>query len=326
MTKTVVIYHYYEKDSTYKENLLHFFSFGYSKKIDYLIVIAGEHSVNLPAAENISYIFTENLNNDFGGYCHAINNVLDISKYDFFFFINSSVRGPFLTARDKKEWTEYFIEQLQPDTGIVGSTINILPSSSPCAIGYAEKYGHSTNYAHVQTTSYLLPRKTLLHLMKEGFYNSTGIPNKEDAIRDYEVRLSQLIKDRGWNLKSLLPEYNNLDYRLAHVDINPTSDHGDPCFKDGYFGRTTHPNEIIFIKTNREIYPLAYLDRLAYSLFSLKANKKQLLNSSDLNDYRAKINLVQLSKEHLSYVPLKQAYSALIKETSRRIRGKGPKK
>lgn len=326
MTKKVVIYHYYEKDCAYKENLLHFLSFGYSTAIDYLIVIAGKHSVHLPTAENISYIFTENLNNDFGGYCHTINNVLDITKYDFFFFINSSVRGPFLTARDTKEWTEYYIEQLQPDTGIVGSTINILPPSSPCAISYAEKYGQTVNYSHAQTTSYLLPKKTLLSLIKAGFYNSTGIPDKEDAIRDYEVRLSQLIKDQGWNLRSLLPEYNTLDYRLAHEDINPTSDHGDPCFKDSYFGRTAHPNEIIFIKTNREIYPLAYFDRLTYSLFSSKLHQSQLLNSSDLDAYRAKVNLVRLSKEHLSYVPLKQAYSALINQTSRRIRGKTPKK
>jgi hypothetical protein len=326
MTKTVVIYHYYEKDSSYRDNLLHFLSFGYSKSIDYLIVIAGKHSINLPTAENISYIFTENLNNDFGGYCHAINNVLKTSKYDFFFFINSSVRGPFLTARDKKEWTEYFIEQLQLDTGIVGSTINILSPSSPCAIGYAEKYSHSINYSHVQTTSYLLPKKTLLHLMKEGFYNSTGILDKENAIRDYEVRLSQLIKDQGWNLRSLLPEYNNLDYRIAHEDINPTSDHGDPCFKDSYFGRTAHPNEIIFIKTNRAIYPVAYFDRLAYSLFSLSSQKDQLLNTGDLDEYRARVNLVRFSKEHLSHVPLAKAYTSLIKQASRHIRGRGPKK
>jgi hypothetical protein len=325
MSKTVVLYHYYEKDHSYKDNLLHFLSFGYSKTIDYVVIVAGKHSLNLPTAENISYVFTENLNNDFGGYCYAINNVLDTSKYEYFFFINSSVRGPFLTARDNKIWTQYFIEQIQPDTGIVSSTINILPQSAVCAISYAEKYGQSINHSHAQTTSYLLPKKTLLYLIGEGFYNSNGILDKEDAIRDYEVRLSQLIKDQGWNLRALLPEYNTLNYRIAHEDINPTSDHGDPCFKDSYFGRTIHPNEIVFIKTNREIYPLAYFDRLAYSLFSLELSVDQLLKSSDLDAYRARIYLVRLSKEHLSHIPLAKAYGALIKQTSRRIRGKSQK-
>jgi len=324
MTKTAVIYHYYEKDSSYKDNLLHFLSFGYSKAIDYFIVIAGSHSIDLPTAENISYASTENLNNDFGGYCHAINKMIDISKYDFFFFINSSIRGPFLTTRSKKGWTEYFIEQIQPDIGIVGSTINILPPSSTCAISYAEKYGQSVNYSHVQTTSYLLPKQTLLCLIKEGFYNSTGIPIKEDAIRDYELRLSQLIKSWGWNLKCLLPEYNNIDYRITHEDINPTSEHGDPCFKDSYFGRTIHPSEIIFTKTNREMYSLAYFDRLAYSLYSVSQSEDQLLNNSDLDEYYKKISLVQFSTDRLSYVPLGKAFKALIKQISRSLRGRSP--
>jgi len=322
MPKTVVLYHYFEKDNSYKDNLLHFLSFGYSKTIDYVVIIAGKHSLHLPSADNISYVFTKNLNNDFGGYCHAINNVLDISEYEYFFFINSSIRGPFLTARDNKAWIEYFIEQLQPDIGIVGSTINILPPSASCAISYTEKYGQSVNYSHVQTSSYLLPKQTLLYLINEGFYGSSGILDKEDAIRDYEVRLSQLITRRGWNLKSLLPEYNNIDYRIPHIDINPTSDHGDPCFKDCYFGRSIHPNEIIFIKTNREIYPLAYYDRLTYSLFSLERSRNELGESIDLESYHARMNLVGRYKENVSYIPLGRALKALWKQITRAIKGK----
>lgn len=219
MQKSLVIYHYYEKDSSYRDNFLHFLTFGYSGECDYIVVIAGQHTLDLPSAENILYVFTENLGNDFGGYCHVINSVIDVNKYEFFFFINSSVRGPFLTARDKKFWIEYFIEQLEPDVGIVGSTINILPLSSPCAISYSEKYGEIKNCSHVQSTSYLLPKKTLLHLIDKRFFSSSGMPDKEDAIRDYEVKLSQLIKEWGWNLKSLLPEYNEIDYQIGRAHV-----------------------------------------------------------------------------------------------------------
>lgn len=322
MKKTLVIYHYYQKDISYRDNFLHFLTFGYSKECDYIVALAGPHTLDLPSAENISYIFTENLGNDFGGYCHVINSVIDINKYEFFFFINSSVRGPFLTALDHNLWTEYFIEQLKPDVGIVGATINILPMTSPCSISYSEKYGHAENHSHIQSTSYLLPRRSLLYLVENGFFHSPGIPDKEDAIRDYEVRLSQLIKERGWNLKSLLPEYNQIDYRIPHIDINPTSDQGDPCFKDGYFGRTIHPNEIIFIKTNRNIYDLSYLDRLACSMLASRDLTKEDLKCTSLDAYRSRINLAKTSKIRLSFIPLNKAYLLLLKRIIRRIRGK----
>lgn len=322
MLKTLVIYHYYEKDDSYRDNFLHFLTFGYSIEIDYAVVVAGNCTVDLPSAKNISYVFTENLNNDYGGYCYAINNTIDISKYQFFFFINSSVRGPFLTSRDKKLWTEYFIEQLEADTGIVGSTINILPPNSPASKSYVETYGGELNCSHVQTTSYLLPKNSLLHLINEGFYSSSGIPDKEDAIRDYELRLSQILKSNNWNLRSLLPEYNKIDYRLPHDDINPTSENGDPCFKDAYYGRTIHPNEIIFIKTNREIYPLTYFDRLTYSLFSLVQSNGQVLRGQSLTEYSERVNLVVSSKARISYVPLLKAYKALLKKTIYKIKGK----
>ena len=322
MLKTLVIYHYYEKDNSYKDNFLHFFTFGYSIEIDYVVVVAGKHTVDLPSAENISYVFTDNLNNDYGGYCYAINNAIDISKYQFFFFINSSVRGPFLTSRDKKLWTEFFIEQLEPDTGIVGSTINILSPNSPTSKDYLETYGGKLNCSHVQTTSYLLPKNSLLHLINEGFFSSSGILDKEEAIRDYELRLSQILKSNGLNLRSLLPEYNKIDYRLPHSDINPTSENGDACFKDAYYGRTIHPNEIIFIKTNREIYPLAYFDKLTYSLFALEQSNGQALSNQSLRGYRDRVNLVAFSKVRISYVPLLKAYKILIKKTIYRIKGK----
>jgi hypothetical protein len=43
---------------------------------------------------------------------------------------------------------------------------------------------------------------------------------------------------------------------------------GDANFRYCYFGRSAHPFEILFVKTNREIFTEAYLDRLAYSQFA----------------------------------------------------------
>jgi hypothetical protein len=46
--KTLVIYHYFEKDLAYIENFFHFLRFGYSSANDYIVVIYGEHSISLP--------------------------------------------------------------------------------------------------------------------------------------------------------------------------------------------------------------------------------------------------------------------------------------
>ena len=276
MSKSLIIYHYFEKDTSYRDNFLHFLAYGYSRDNDYIFIISGPHTLDLPIAENISYLFAENHNNDFGGYCNLfnINNGVNILKYDFFFFVNSSVRGPFLMFREHKYWTEYFIEQLDPEVGIVGSTINILSSSSPYSEAYFKKYGGSGLYSHVQTTSYLLPRKSLLFLIDQGFYALQGVLSKDEVILEYELKLSQLLKERGWNLKSLLPEYNQIDFRKKHFDVNPTSIYGDLHNNSSYFGRTVHPYEVIFIKTNRGLYSEAYLDRLTYSIsHSTQLNK-----------------------------------------------------
>ena len=92
--KTLVVYHYYERDDRYIKNFLHFMLFGYSKEYHYLMVIAGICSVELPNLSNFRVIYTENKNSDYGGYAAAINqNSALIDEFDYFIFINSSVRA-----------------------------------------------------------------------------------------------------------------------------------------------------------------------------------------------------------------------------------------
>lgn len=55
----------------------------------------------------------------------------------------------------------------------------------------------------------------------------------------------------GWNICGILPEYQNIDFRI--LDINTTGLDHDPVFPNSCFGRTVHPYECIFIKTNRDI-------------------------------------------------------------------------
>ena len=58
--KALVIYHYYEKDQSYIDNFSHFLRFGYDVDLSYLIIVAGEHTIDFPALDNIQYLFTKN--------------------------------------------------------------------------------------------------------------------------------------------------------------------------------------------------------------------------------------------------------------------------
>jgi hypothetical protein len=287
---TLVIYHFFEKDKSYIENFLHFLIFGYMEENDHLVVVAGTPTIDLPHLKKLTYVFTENRNNDYGGYCEAISIFpTRILGYKFVFFINSSVRGPFLPAFQYRSWTDVFKEKLHADARLVGSTINILSAKSPTSTRYKAKYGGREPFSHVQTMAYAMPQETLNYLHGQGFYVKKPLLTKQEVIEEYELRLSQLILANGWNIASLLPEYDAIDFRKHHADVNPTSRSGDPCFENAYFGRSAHPFELVFIKTNRNIFNIKYLERLSCSAICRNGISKELESNELVMSYVNKL-------------------------------------
>ena len=309
--KILVLYHYFEKDLSYRDNLCHFLAFAINPNVDYVVVISGPHSVELPDLSNIQYVFTESKRSDFGGYAHVINEGLNIAPYEYIFFINSSVRGPFTAPHQKQSWLEIFLEQLQSngdDVGIVGSTICTLDSNFRHSIHYQERFGGSPPFSHVQTMVYGLPSAVLKRLIASGFYQEDRDKTKTLAIENYEIHLSQLILQQGKNLRCLLPEFNQVDYRLPHSNINPTSTIGDPNEVLGYFGRSVHPYEVLFVKTNRHLYTEEYLARLAYSMQIASGSSRPmaLRENAAVQNYLAHIKALALSSNSVcdfGYLP-----------------------
>ena len=303
--KILTIYHYFEKDHIYVKNFFHFLRFGYSPNVDYVVVIAGNYTISLPQLENLTYLFTENKNNDYGGYSIAVKKIANIADYDFVFFINSSVRGPYIPSYITENWTSFFIKHLSNEVGLVGVAINILPKQDSLSEFYKEKYGGEGHFSHIQSTAYGMHQKTLQHLIGIGFYDSNSCLSKDEVIRDYEIRLSQEIISAGWNIKCLLSEYNLIDYRQPHCDVNPTASKGDPCCSFAYFGRTPHPFELVFIKTNRSMFTECYLDRLSYSaLVSSSASDSVRLNPS-FAQYEQILSCATSSKAQIAFIPPK---------------------
>ena len=264
-SSTVVVYHYFERDLTYKNNLIYFLSVGILKEVDYFILISGDCTVALPDLPNVSYIKTENWNNDFGGYIKFFQ-VAPIDNYEFFVFINSSVRGPFLPSYSDSHWVNAFTDRLRGDVHLVGASINILPESATHTRRFSAIYGYEPPFVHAQTTAYALSAAAVRYLIEIGFYGVERTLTKKEVIVHYELRLSQEIIRHGWNIGSFLPGYEGLNYReLSMTYPNVSSRNGDVLFEGAFYGRTLSPTEAMFVKVNRNMISEADLNSCTFT-------------------------------------------------------------
>ena len=307
--KTCVLYHYYEASPEYKDNFLHFMLFGDIEDVDFYIVISGDHTLDLPIKSNFFYFFTNNINHDYGGYSSIFNSdQIIIDNYDYYLFINSSVRGPFYPSYFNQDWTSIFISKLNNEVKIVGSSINILNENGPIGEAYKNKYLSNGPFSHVQTMAFCLHVDTLRFLINNDFFSINEPMSKLDLIINYEILLSQIIIQSGGNISCLLEEYNDIDYRKKHIDINPHSHNGDAIFEGAYFGRTPHPFEVLFIKTNRNLYSSQFLNKLSGSLLH-----KTTIHSSTCETKSAKeyLKSIEASKNGIDkFTPLQDSLNS----------------
>ena len=258
--KYVCMYAYYEKNDEYKENLSYFLENAITDNIDYYIIVNGECTVKIPERENIKVVRRENRGFDFGAWQHCIKNEIGSQKYDYYIFLNSSVRGPLKTddlkGASETQWLQKFLELFEdgPDIKLVGTTINIYMK-----IWDEYKYPYPPPYTHVQTMFFILNSEGFDFLLKRGFFDDAGVLNNTTDMKyivaNKEVKMSQLILKNGWNINAILPKYRGKDYRTVAKNFNPSSENpyrtaADPPNKKSYFGEDIEPSEVIFYKTN----------------------------------------------------------------------------
>jgi hypothetical protein len=236
--KYLITFCYFETFNS-KINLKYFLKKGLIKsdEVFFIFIIKGLLSINIPEYENVKIIKTDNEGYDFGGYTVALNYV-NINDYDFFIFLNDSVRGPFIPLYCDDPWYKYFTSKLSNDIILSGSTIN-------------SKVNDPKNYIqckHIQSSSFCLNKKGIQLLNEENFFDkekllSYDIKNKKSEkirlINDYEIGMSKIILDNNYKIQSLLlSEYKGLK-------------NGDIQYNLRYYDDTLNPFETIFIKTNR---------------------------------------------------------------------------
>lgn len=247
--KYVCMFAYYEKNEKYKENLNYFLQNGIYDNIDYYIIVNGTCSVKIPDKPNIKVIIRENKGYDFGAWNYCVNNVLK-NPYDYYIFLNSSVRGPYL--QDKKiNWLNEYLKLFNhPDIKLVGSSINIYynnPDFFDDQILF-NTYGYSGPYSHVQSMFFILNTEGFEYLKNKKFF-SKNYDDFKELVAYKEIGMSQLILKNNWNINCILSKYKDYDYRKVTSNFNPTG--CDPYWEGSYFGKSIDPYEVIFYKNNR---------------------------------------------------------------------------
>jgi GTPase SAR1 family protein len=212
-------------------------------EVDYYFVINGDYTITFPNKSNIKLYKRENKGYDFGAYSYVIDK---LKVYDYYFFMNTSVKGPYLKNNDK--WYDRFLPLFNDNVHLVGTSINICTSKIYCVDS------NSKVKPHVQSMFFCLDKKYFNELKDENFFNESEINNMTftELIRNKEVGLSEIALKKGYNINCILSKYKGLDYLNVTEDINPTSIDGDSYFNGKYFGQTIDPYEVIFFKTNRD--------------------------------------------------------------------------
>jgi hypothetical protein len=235
----------------YKDNLKFFLENGILDDVDYYIIINGNISVNIPKKNNIYVYYRENKGFDFGAYSYALKQLNKV--YEYYFFINTSVKGPYLFNK-KEKWTNYFLKLFHKNIKVVGTTINIFPYESYTDYNLEKIYNKKKPFIHVQSMFFCINKEYLKYLQSINFFNEEELnnaPNIDYVIAIKEIGLSQHALINGWNINCLLSKYQNINYLNIKNDINPSSACDDPYFKLSYFHDTINPYEVIFFKTNR---------------------------------------------------------------------------
>ena len=232
--KYLITYVYYETENSVF-NLNFFIKNGVfeNDNVQYNFIInSNSISVNLPNYRNVNLIKSNNKGYDFGAYSESIDSV-NTEDFDYFIFLNDTVRGPFVPRYLKRIWYEDFVSLISDNIKLVGSTINRE------RIADIDKHVQSMAFGTDRVGIDLLIKNNILNKnFVEKVYNDGG---KDELIVKFEVNMSGIIIKNGYQISSFMQIENN------SIEIP----HGDIHYSNLYFGSTINPIECMFIKTNR---------------------------------------------------------------------------
>jgi Glycosyl-transferase family 4 len=262
--------------------------------VDFVFVINGNCSVELPSYSNVHVIHRENTCFDVGGWGKGLEHVAKQNKtYQYYIFMNSSIRGPFVPVyvagshTRSARWTQIFANRITQSTKLVGVTLN-------CPDGVGRKL------PHIQTMIWATDQTGLQLILAN---NILACHNKEGTLKA-EGDISRVMLEAGYNIESLQLKYQGLSWPERFSFENPCTNVSLDVFygEGGYDGMTIHPLEALFYKTNRgtgasmlQRYTKWSAGPVGQPAHTLQA-KSMLILTHNLNIEGAPLYLLRLAK------------------------------
>lgn len=241
MPKLLVLYVFH----IYNDRVKHFINncIFEDDNVDF-IIISNDKNNKFNVPDKVKVLFRDNIGYDFGGWSDALltNNLYE--SYDHFIFVNSSVIGPFIPSYCKDRWTDIYLNGLQNNIKLFGSTINT------CSL-YKEI--NPVLHPHVQTYIFAMDKTTLQFLINCEIFTMKKYENSiVDAVLNREILMSRKIIENSWNIGSLLPHYKDVDFTFKNkspeeYNIPFLNDIMKPQFRISMWNEY----QLVFIKGNR---------------------------------------------------------------------------
>jgi lipopolysaccharide biosynthesis protein len=228
---------YFIKNAIFKE-----------KDIDF-VVICNNPILEFSVPDYVAVLKRHNFGHDFGGWSQALFHHNIYKNYDRFIFANSSIVGPYLPQGFTGRWTDIYINGLNDNVKLFGSTINcqfFLRKDIPLEF-------HPILFTHLQSYIFSMELSTLEYLMKcEIFSESNHSDIFLKTIENKEIGMSRKIIENGWNIGCLMKRYQEVDFRFIYKkpEDYPITFLGDIMFPE-YVNNIFTPEELVFIKGNR---------------------------------------------------------------------------
>jgi hypothetical protein len=176
MPKVLVLYVFH----IYNNRVEHFLNncIFHDADVHFIIISNDKNNViNINFPDNVKTLFRDNIGYDFGGWSDALLTDNLYENYDKFIFVNSSAMGPFLRPDYKGKWTDIYINGLQDNIKLFGSTINTC--------------NEPLNKSHVQTYIFSMDKITLQYLIDCEIFSMTNYAETfGDAICLKEILMS----------------------------------------------------------------------------------------------------------------------------------------
>jgi hypothetical protein len=212
----------------------------YDKFVDFIFIANDTNlkrsDIKLP--DYCKFISRENIGYDFGGWSEAllINNLY--LNYTHFIFANSSIIGPFLQPDFKGNWTDIYLNGLQGNIKLFGSTIN-----SICDPLFK---------SHVQSYIFSMDLKTLKYLISCEIFSLTNYAiNFNEAIDKKEILMSRKIIDKDWNIGCLMKYYKGVDFTFKGCSVFDCNYFIGDIMCEQYKNILWNKYELVFVKGNR---------------------------------------------------------------------------